>query len=175
MAGRFFPVQTIDLGPTGSFASFDEASLKFPGQLGAVIEDGSKTYRLIKFDNGAGNVASLKGGVAYWKDFDDNVVTTDASDSEALANGVAGGFLGVITDLNYGFIQCGGKQAVKVAASVVAGDKLMGHASTDNELTRSAAGVAPLDVVFAVALNTRGTNDGVTNSSFVHWLLGNLL
>lgn len=185
--GRTFGVQHVHLGPTGNVrtASFDALSNggfgPFTGQLGQIFEQDAKFYRLVKFDNGTGNVASIDGGVAYWLTKATYVVTTDASDSEALANGVAGGTHAVITDAYYFFIQCGGDQAaVVVAASTVASDQMSGHASTDNVLTRTAAGTASVNVPVAIALTTRGTTTSdvgasVSNSSKVRWLTGVLL
>jgi hypothetical protein len=185
--GRTFLVQHLHLGETGNVRTFQTATLNnggagpWLGQLGQVFEKGGKFYRLVKFDNGAGNVASIDGGIVYWKTKADWVVTTDASDSEGLANGVAGGTHVVVTDGNYFFIQIGGDQAaVQVAASTVNGDKLTGHATTDNILTRTAAGTAAVDDTFAVALTTRGTTTtdeaaSLANSSKVRWVLGRLL
>lgn len=185
--GRSFLIQHLHLGPDGNVRTFNQSTLNnggagpWLGQLGQIFEDNGKFFRLVKFDDGTGNVASIDGGVAYWKTKSTYTVTTDASDGEALANGVAGGMHAVITDGNYCFVQCGGDQAaVVVAASTVAGDHLTGHASTDNVLTRTAAGTAPVDVPFATALSTRGstTSDSgasVSNSSKVRWRLGLLI
>lgn len=174
-------VQTVDLGPVGNPRKFNESSLPKGGQLGAVFEyEKGKFFRLVKFDNGTGNIASIDGGVAYWKDKANWTVTADASDSEGGANEVAGGMHNVVTDGNYCCIQVGGDQAaVVVAANTVAGDSMTGHASTDNVLTRTAAGTAPVDKLAAVALSTRGsttTDNGASlaNSSKVRWVLGNL-
>lgn len=185
--GRTFNVQHIHLGPTGTIrtAAFDVlnngGSGPFLGQLGQIFEQDAKFFRLVKFDNGAGDVASIDGGVAYWKAKATYTVTTDASDGEALANGVAGGTHAVITDGYYFFVQCGGDQAaVVVAASTVAGDSMSGHASTDNVLTRTAAGTASVNLQVATALSTRGTTTSdvgasVANSSKVRWILGVLI
>lgn len=188
--GRTFLVQHLHLGKDGNVRTWQDTALgntvtsgagPWAGQLGQIFETANKFFRLVKFDDGAGNVASIDGGVAYWKDRANFVVTADASDGEMLANGVAGGMHAVITDQNYCFIQVGGFQAaVVVAASTVAGDHMTGHASTDNVLTRTAAGTAPVDVPFATAASTRGTTTSdngasVSNSSKVFWRLGLLL
>jgi len=170
MTGRFFPVQSVHLGQTGAFASFNEATLPFPGLLGAVVEDNGKVYRLVKFDNGAGNVASIAGGAAYWKTRASGIVTSDITDQEAGANSVAGGFLGVVTDLYYCFIQIGGTQSVSTAASVVAGDKLTGGGATDMQLVRNAAATASPDLAVATAYGS--VSGGFTT---VYWILGMLL
>lgn len=188
--GRSFLVQHIHLGKTGDVktATFDalggtvtSGAGPWQGQLGQVFEQDNKFFRLVKFDNGAGDVAAIDGGIVYWKDKANWTVTTDASDSEGLANGVAGGTHVAVTDGYYFFIQVGGDQAaVQVAASTVNGDKLSGHATTDNILTRTAAGTAAVDNVVAVALTTRGstTTDvgaSLANSSKVRWIVGMLL
>ena len=168
--GRFFPVQTLHLGPTGSFATFNEAALPLGGQLGMIVEDAGKVYRLVKFDNGAGNVASVAGAAAYWKTRGSTLVTSDLTDQEAGVNSVAGGFLGVVTDLSYCFIQIGGAQSVSTAASVVAGDKLIGGGTADGQLVRAAAATAAPDIPVAIAYGS--VSGGFTP---VYWLLGILL
>ena len=188
--GRTFLVQHLHLGTAGNVRTFTSQYLggtaetgagPWLGQLGQIFEKDNKFFRLVKFDNGSGNVATIDGGVAYWKDRANWTVTADASDAEGLANGVAGGTHVVVTDGYYFFIQCGGDQAaVVVAASTVNGDHMTGHASTDNVLTRTAAGTAPVDVPVATALTTRGTtttDEGASlgNSSKVRWRLGLLL
>lgn len=185
--GRTFLLQHLHLGQAGNVRTFNESTLNnggagpWLGQLGQVFEVDNKFFRLVKFDNGTGNVASIDGGVAYWLTKSSWTVTTDASDAEGLANGVAGGFHAVITDGNYCFIQIGGDQAaVQVAASTVNGDHMTGHASTDNILTRTAAGTAPVNKLVATALTTRGTTTtdvgaSLANSSKVRWELGALL
>jgi hypothetical protein len=179
--GRTFEVQHIHLGPTGTVYDFNESELPEPGQLGQVFEKDGAFYRLVKFDNGTANVATYDGAVAYWKTKSDYTVTSDASDGEALANGVAGGFMRVVTDAYYCFVQMGGDQVVSVAASTVAGDQMSGHASTDVVLTRTAAGTGCVNKIVAIALSSRGTTtstyqaDSLTNSSTVRWDIGSLL
>lgn len=184
--GRTFSVQHLHLGPGGNVRTFNESTLNnggsgpWLGQLGQIFEQDGKFFRLCKFDDGAA-VAAIDGGVVYWLTKATYIATSDASGGEALANGIAGGTHVVVTDLYYFFAQCGGDQAaVVVAASTVAADHLTGHASTDNVLTRTAAGTAPVDKLAATALTTRGTTTSdvgasVGNSSKVRWVLGNLI
>ena len=192
--GRFFPVQSIHFGVVTSPRTMNAAVLPMDiaqgagstsgfglgGQLGMMIEWQGGVYRLIQFDNGSA-VAAIDGGVLYWKTMSTFEATSDASTGEAAANGICGGTHVVLTDRYYGFVQCGGDQAaVVVAASAVAGDHLTGHATTDNVLTRTAAGTAPIDKLAATALTTRGTTTSdvgasVSNSSKVRWVLGNLI
>jgi hypothetical protein len=183
--GRRFMVQAPHLGPTGNVRTAIFSALPYGGQVGQVHEVDAKFWRLVLIDDGDA-VDYLDGGVAYYKDKPTFEVTVDASDAEGLANGIAGGthqvidVSGISAD-RWIFIQIGGEQAaVQVAASTVAADHLTGHASTDNILTRTAAGTAPVDKLAATALSTRGSTTSdegatVTNSSKVDWVLGNLI
>ena len=186
-AGRTFLVQHLHLGSQGNVRTFKSATLggtvtsgvgPWLGQLGQIFEQDGKFFRLVK-DSADNDVDYIDGGVAYWDDKANYVVTADASEGEALANGVAGG-THVAVDVSaegvlYFFIQVGGDQAaVVVAASTVAGDHMTGHASTDNVLTRTAAGTAPVNKLVGTALTTRGTtttDNGVSlaDSSKVRW------
>ncbi len=84
------------------------------------------------------------------------IFTSDVSDSLAPVNGGAGIAKGVITDQYYSFIAVGGVHLVQTAVSVVTGDKLYGHASTDLILTRNAVATACPDVIYGVALESVG-------------------
>ena len=156
MAGRFFPVQIMSLGQTGSIASLNVASLgndgssPFLGQLGMVIEDSGKVYRLVQHVKVTASVTTAAGFACHWYDRDNFKVVSDQTDAQAGVNGVAGAYLGVVTDNYYCFIQMGGKQTLKTAASVVAGDKLIGS-TTDGQLARVAAGTATTDECVAIA------------------------
>lgn len=189
VTGRFFPTFGHHLGQAGNYRTFKETTLNnggagpFAGHLGQMVEDNGKVWRLVQYVEAT--IAGIDGGVMYWLAKANWTVTSDASDGEALADGVAGGLhqaLTAATDTgSYIYIQCGGDQAaVVVAASTVAGDHMTGHASTDNVLTRTAAGTAAPDLQCATALSTRGTTTSdagasVANSSKVRWILGHLL
>lgn len=168
--GRFFPLQTLDLSPTGSVSDFNVASLPIGAQLGQIFEQDGKCYRLIKFNNGAGNVAAIVGGAAYWKDKATWVVTSDLTDQEASANSVAGGFVDVLTDGYYGLIQIGGDQSVMADAGTLVGELLSGGGSTDMELVSTNVGTASVNLPVAIALDT-------VAAGFVdaRWILGNLI
>lgn len=183
--GRTFMVQHLHLGPAGKVRTFLETSLPLGGQLGQIFEQDGKFYRLVQVDL-TDAVDFIDGGVVYWADKATYKVTADASGGEALANGVAGGSHLVIdvstyTTGPYFFVQMGGDQAaVVVAASTVAGDQMSGHASTDNVLTRTAAGTGCVNKIAGIALSTRGTTTSdegasVGNSSKIRWNLGNLI
>lgn len=185
MAGRSFNIIGIHLGSGGNVRKFNETTLNnggsgpWLGQLGQIFETGGCLFRLVKVD--ASDVATIDGGVMYWKDKANFVVTADSSDGEGGAAEVAGGCHMVAADTTYIFVQCGGDQkAVVVAGSTVASDLMTGHASTDNVLTRTAAGSGAPDKLVAIALSTRGTTTSdngaaVSNSSKVRWITGALL
>lgn len=179
--GRFFPVQHIHLGSGGTFASLNVQYLgndgtvaagdsgPWAGSLGQVVEDSGKCYRLVQFDNGTGNVASVAGGAAHWKTRASFIVTSDQTDAEASLNGVAGGFLGVLTDLYYGFIQMGGVQAVVVDTTVAAGKAVIAT-TTDLTLVATTTNTKGDQLTYGVSY---GTN--TTTSANIYWVLGNLL
>jgi hypothetical protein len=187
--GRFFPVQTVDTGPKGNIGTMlKPLSAKGPwkGQLGSVTEAEGKLWRLVQLDYDGSAVDTIDGGLLYWEDRSLFTVHTDASAGEALAQGVAGGChqvvdVSALTEDQYLWVQVGGDQAaVVVAASAVAGDPLSGHASTDNVLTRTAAGTAAVNLQVGVCLSTRGTTTSdesasVANSAKVRWVIGNML
>ncbi len=167
--GRFFPVQTVHLGQTGAFATFNEATLPIGGQLGMVVEDAAKVYRLVQKHKVTASVATTAGFVAYWNDRANFKVASDETDTQAAVNGVAGAFLGVITDEYYCWIQIGGLQSIGSKDATSAGDMLLGS-TTDGQLATIAAGTAPTNVVFAIAYGT-----AAANLVAAYWLLGNLL
>ena len=178
MAGRFFPVQTLHLGPSGTFAGFNEAIMPMiqsgfgqvaNGQLGMIIEQDAKVYRLVQFDNGPHNVASAAGGAAYWYTRASNIITSDESSSEGDVNGVAGGFLRVVTDQYYCFVQIGGKQSVQESGAVV------GYAALGSSTDLLLAAMAPNSTTWD------GLEVGIFYSAdaagfaTMYWLLGAML
>jgi len=168
--GRFFPLQTIDLSPTGDPSDFNVATLPIGAQLGQIYEQDGKCYRLVKFSNGTGSVACVVGGAALWEDKDNFLVTSDATDAEAGVNSVAGGFVDVLTDGYYGLIQIGGDQTgVKVDAGTAIADQLSGSA-TDLTLVHTDDGTASINLVVAIALTA--VSGG---TSTVRWVLGSLI
>lgn len=175
VTGRFFPTHGHHLGPTGAFSTFNESTLNnggagpFAGHLGQVVEDNGKVYRLVQFDNGVGNVASVAGGAAHWKTRASFIVTSDQTDAQATVNGIAGGFLGVVTDQYYCYVQIGGVQAVVVDTTCAAGAVLTGT-TTDLTLVAITTNTLGNQVQWGVSY---GTN--TTTSANMYWLLGNLL
>tara|TARA_Y100001951_G_C11137039_1_gene181419 strand:+ start:130 stop:588 length:459 start_codon:yes stop_codon:yes gene_type:complete len=151
-----------------------------------LMEWGNRVWRLVKVDQDDA-VDHIDGGVAYWKDRSAWQVTADASDGEGLANGVAGGThvaldVSTYSATRYVFIQVGGDQAAVAmsSTSTAISDPLSGHASTDNQLVRTAAGTASINNVVATALSADGsttTDNGATlaQSSKVRWVVGALM
>lgn len=173
--GRFFPVQHQHVGATGVISTMNESTLNnggagpWLGQLGQVVEEAGKCYRLVQFDNGTGNVASAAGGVAHWKTRASFIVTSDQTDAEASLNGVAGGFLGVQTDQYYCFIQMGGTQAVTTDTTQSAGTALIAS-TTDLTLVATTTNTKGNQLIYAISYGTVSTT-----SVNVYWVLGNLL
>ena len=102
--------------------------------LGDIRWQGGKCYKCIKFDNGAGNIASVAGVMAEYKGATghaDNLVTLDSSDGKKLAAGI---FQVVIADLDHGWIQIKGNAAMTVAiiGSTSDGDPLTLQGATDD-------------------------------------------
>lgn len=100
---------------TDEVTSTGNATALYP--LGAMrIEEtsaavGCETYRYVKFDNGAGNVAAAAGALCYRGTTAANVwdVTSDVSDVDsAFAVGV---FQSVLTDAYYGWVKTKGYQS----------------------------------------------------------------
>lgn len=170
LTGRFFPVQGIDLGYTGAVATFNQAALPVMNTLGCALEQNAKAYRLVLHDKGSGSVATVAGGSAYWKTRGSFIVTMDATDQEYGNNCVAGGYLGVVTDQYYCFIQIGGRQTgVSVAAGTGVGGQLSGSA-TDGQLAKTDAGTASVNLTVAIAVTAVSSS-----TSTVEWLIGALL
>lgn len=175
--GRFFPVQHQHLGPTGAFATFNESVLNnggagpWLGQLGQVVEDSAKCYRLVQFNNGTGDVASVAGGAAVWKTRASYIVSSDGTDSEAPLNGCAGAFLNVVTDLYYCWVQMGGVQALVTDTTQAAGTALiMPATTTDMTLVATTTNTKGNQLIYAISY---GTN--TTTSVNAYWVFGNLI
>lgn len=174
-SGRFFPVMGVNLGSAGTFAGFNEQTLNISGpspwlgQLGQVFEEDGKCYRLVQFDNGTGNVASTDGGAAHWKTRASFIVTSDQTDAEASLNGVAGGFLRVVTDQYYCFVQMGGVQAVTTDTTASAGTALIAT-TTDLTLVATTTNTKGNQLIYAISY---GTN--TTTSANAYWVLGHLI
>lgn len=173
--GRFFPVQSIHLGVNGDIENFniqtlnDSGSGPWSGQLGQVVEQNGKCYRLVQFDNGTGNVAAVIGGAAHWKTRASFIVTSDQTDAQASLNSVAGAFTVVATDLYYTYIQMGGVQAVVTDTTAATGTALIAT-TTDLTLVATTTNTKGNQLIYAISY---GTN--TTTSANAYWVFGNLL
>lgn len=81
-------------------------------QPGALQFYNGNWYRYVKFDNGAGNVATTSGHPAFWMDKSIWKVTSDKTSCEhgaSNASGACGAFLGVVTDGYYTWVQLTGR------------------------------------------------------------------
>lgn len=143
MADEVFGFTLTPQLENGSPVYNNDATAKNP--IGSKIRWKGNTYRYVKFDNGTSNVASAAKGAAHWKTLTPTTsppvatVTSDQTDACFGVNGVAGIFLGVITDQYYGWIQVGGQAQVTAGAGTVEGDQLVGG-TTDLQLERIASG-----------------------------------
>lgn len=113
--------------------------------VGTVYRDSKtgKRYKYLKFDNGAGNVASVAGNCAYYygasgtADADTfQEVTMDLTDAVL----TAGVFCAVIADQGYGWIQTGGYATLTTALTAGADGNALTHvgAGADGTLDVSA-------------------------------------
>jgi hypothetical protein len=168
VSGRFFPVQALHLGQLGTFADFNESALPMGGQLGMLIEDDAKVYRLVHVH--LNSVATVAGNAAHWEARADYVVTMDKSSGEMASNGIAGGFLkSTITDGYYAFVQIGGLQTLKTDGNADVGEILCGDTSDTNGILIPVAAATSLPVAVCQ------TADGGGTTAPCYWILGNLL
>lgn len=117
-----------------------DASPKF--KLGTTTEHDGKTYKYVKFDNGAGNVAAVAGNFAYVLAVSGasageiTTVTMDLSDSAGVGAGV---FQSVPADGEYCWIQTWGPATLTTALTAGAdGNALTPVGSSDGTLDVSA-------------------------------------
>jgi hypothetical protein len=138
------------------FGSDDEITDVYTVQafpLGTYREQDGKGYRFVKFDNGAGNVASVAGNLAYSIDADTPYeVTMDVSDSDR--NLVRGVFTAVIADAGYGWIQTMGLCTVNTNGDddISKGDAVIASAAGDGTADSTAQDTAPICRVVGWAL-----------------------
>lgn len=127
-----------------------DASAKF--KLGTIAGDiggegPQKSYRYIKYTQGAAAVAGVAGEVAYYAtvavgDATGTIVTSDLSDSDEVGAGV---LQSALTDGTFGWVQVKGPATLSIALT----------AGADGDaLTPTGAGDGTLDVNVATAANT---------------------
>jgi len=138
MAGQT-PGSGADSGIKKIFATgLTETSATDMEGVGTIRHEGNKIYKWVKFDNGAGNVASVIGNFAYYLTaaLKNDTVTMDLSDSNFIGAGV---FQSIIADLEFGWIQIMGKATLTTALTAGAdGEALTPVGSTDGTLDVSA-------------------------------------
>lgn len=120
--------QGVFIGPgsapstTTAIESVNMESLVYGGQLGVKVKLADKRYQLVKVDSGAtaaADVAPAASLLAYWKDKEAFLVTTDRAQTEDGGNNynnVAGIFTYAATPGYYTFIHKEGKRDVKTAS-----------------------------------------------------------
>lgn len=106
-------------------------------------------YQYVQMDPAATASGTVRGGLVFWKDFENYIVSIDApaATGMGLCAGVA---LNVVSKGNYGWIQISGKASVKFSASVTdttAGDLVVVDqtpAATANTIADATAGSAKI-------------------------------
>jgi len=130
---------TIGANLTNTYTAAQLLLGSAPG-LGDHYEDkDGKVYKFVKYDTGAGSVAAVAGNFAYYYlagGTQDNIVTSDLSDSVNIGAGV---LMAVIGDGEYGWIQISGPATLTTALTAGAdGNALTPVGSTDGTLDVSA-------------------------------------
>jgi hypothetical protein len=153
--------ETVDLGVNGSTpGAVNDATARVP--VGAMFRFNGAVYRYVKHDPGTA-VATVAGGVAYWKSLSPSAgtftVSSDQTDSIAAVNGVAGVYGGVITATYYTFIQVGGVVSALTASGMAAGDLATGG-STDMTFEHIDAGSNITNQIFGIAISARNGTTG---------------
>lgn len=131
-------------------------------QPGTIYNDGltGNAYKYVLVED----MAVALGDVVEYSDTTGYEVTKDRSGGASIGRFVAGVALGTISDGYYGWIQVSGKATVKTDGGVVAGDRLVPHASVDGRADTEANGstvVVTAGQTFGVAL---ATDDGTTSA-----------
>lgn len=176
---------------TGDPTTVNESSLTVfaPGQLGKVFTTSNQTLfnvgsspRIYQFVlRSATDVAAAAGGpgaVAFWKSYDNYVVTTDASDSYdgSGQNHVAGVFPGTnaLASGNYGFIQVGGQgpvlfQGAPTNTPTTAGLPVVAVATQDLQANSTTSWITPTVNIWAKTLTV--VNSGSIGANTAECLL----
>lgn len=129
--------------------------------VSTIRRDGNSTYKWVQFNNGAGDVASIAGDVAYYYGvsgdavtggYENGVVTMDRTDGYL----GAGVFQAIIADLSYGWIQIRGPATLTQALTAGADGNALTHvgAGADGALDVSAA-VTDAVVAFATDISAK--------------------
>lgn len=138
--------QAVFLSEKGTFADFNEATLTYAGQLGAIARVGNKVYQLVKHADATGNGAATE--LVYWKDKAKYEITRTVTN---LRNRPAGVLLGAVTAGNHGFVQIGGIVSTKSETTgTPAADDVAVANSANNSVLKVAVGTAPTHVVVGI-------------------------
>jgi uncharacterized membrane protein YtjA (UPF0391 family) len=165
----FGNAQTVEIppdlvaSPFGGIANTNDATAKVP--LGTLYRYKGKLYRYVKFVKQTNSNTAVLGSVMFWHttQFDPGAgkfsVTGDYTYALAGLNAIAGVLLCTVTDGYCTWIQVGGYGYAFVAASTVAGDKMIGTADDTMYFNRIAGATAEItSVVFAIALSSVSSN-----------------
>ena len=113
--------------------------------VGTLRWEGNKCYKYVKFNNGAGDVASIAGDVAYYYGVSGDAVTGGYENSEVTMDRTdaylgAGVFQAIIADGSFGWIQIRGAATWTQALSAGADGDALTHigAGADGALDVSA-------------------------------------
>ncbi len=95
--------------------------------VGTIRFEGQKIYKWVKFNNGAGNIASVAGGMSYAYAVSKDGVTQGYENSEVtmdFTDGLfcTGVFQAIIADASYGWIQIQGPATLSISIDVGAAD-----------------------------------------------------
>ena len=126
------------------------------GQVG-MNADGKK-YKYVQYDTGAGTVAAVLGQVAYYYlagGTQDNIVTSDVSDSVKVGAGV---LMSAPTDTQYCWVQISGAATLSIALTAGA---------DGNALTAVGAGDGTLDVSAAVTDHVCAIADDISAKEII--------
>jgi hypothetical protein len=143
------------------FATALDETLSYDAEgVGCLRWEGNKCYKWVLFNNGAGNVASVAGNVAYYYGvggdavtggYETNTVTMDLTDGYL----GAGVFQAIIADGEYGWIQVKGPATLTTALSAGADGNALTHVgTTDGTLDVSALVTDPI-VAFATDISAK--------------------
>lgn len=145
--------QAVDFGAAGTPSALNVSELPKPGQLGAVHEEGTKVWQIVKLS--ATSAAAAAGDVVFWKDRAAYEVTVTEAEAEVAShmNTVAGVVPASKTAGYYFALQVGGKFTNMKAATPTAGDLLIANTSNQGAVI-AAATSRP----FAIALTTAAGN-----------------
>ena len=173
-------VETVYLDRSGSYDSFNQATLYKPGELGArAVDTTSKEYQLVRLDSGATSATALgvvaANQLAFWKDKTNFIVTNDtvqalgantvAATNSGFRNEVAGIFRVAVTAGNYCFVLRKGENVNVKSASATyqIGDQIVANTGTAADCNVVAAGTAVVVQSLGTAAGARVSGNTPTD------------